>query len=95
MKTTPIKSYLDLNRILQYYFEWLKNKKQDYSSEVIKLLKTDETIVLLGLIWINKDIKDVSQFQANRYFMEAMNTSSLPTLEMFDSFSIKNDFQNL
>ena len=95
MKTTSIKSYLDLNRILQYYFEWLKNKKQDYSSEVIKLLKTDETIVLLGLIWINKDIKDVSQFQANRYFMEAMNTSSLPTLEMFDSFSIKNDFQNL
>jgi len=95
MKTTPIKSYLDLNRILQYYFEWLKNKKQDYSSEVIKLLKTDETIVLLGLIWLNKDIEDISQFQANRYFMEAMNVYSLPTLEMFDGFSIKNDLKNL
>ena len=95
MKSTPIKSYLNLTKILNYYLDWLQDNNQNNSSEEKKLLKSDLVKVVLGLIWINKDLTDVKHFQANRYFMDAIGINSLPTIEMFEIFSAKNELKNL
>jgi len=95
MKSTPIKSYLDLTKISNYYLDWLQDNNQNNSSEEKKLLKSDLVKVVLGLIWIKKDLTDVKHFQANRYFMDAIGINSLPTIEMFEIFSAKNELKNL
>ena len=95
MKSTPIKTYLNLTKILNYYLDWLQDNNQNNSSEEKKLLKSDLVKVVLGLIWIKKDLTDVKHFQANRYFMDAIGINSLPTIEMFEIFSAKNELKNL
>ena len=92
---TPIKSYLNLTKILNYYLDWLKESNQCNSPEEKKLLNSDLVRVLLGLIWINKNAEDIWEFQANRYFMDALGVGGLPTLEMFNSFAVKNELKNL
>ncbi len=60
----PIKSYTNLNKIIKFYFEWLKINNQSYSSELLKSLKKDPTIIILSLTWLNKKLEKL--FQSNQ-----------------------------
>ena len=91
----PIKSYTNLNKIIKFYFEWLKINNQSYSSELLKSLKKDPTIIILSLTWLNKKNEDIIQFQSNRYFLDALNITSLPHPEKIKEFSSKCNLGNL
>jgi len=96
MNSKPIKSYLNLTRILNYYLDWLKEDEQKNNPpNVEKILRSDLVKVLLGLLWIDKTIEDLWEFQANKYFMDSIGIEKLPTLEKFNSFSNENELKNL
>lgn len=91
----PIKSYSNLNKIINFYFHWLKINDKNYSATTIKFLKKDMSIITLSLIWLNKKIKDVAQFQSNRYFLDALNINALPSPDTLNNFSNENHLKNL
>ena len=94
MKKNPIKSYLNLNKILNFYLDWLEDDKQKNNSlEVKKIMKSDLVKVILGLFCVDKDVDDIGQLQANRYFMNALDVKSLPSPEMCNNFAAKNDIK--
>ena len=91
---TSIKSYTNLNKIINFYFVWLKANKQNYSPELIESLKKDPVLITLSLIWINKKAEDIIQFQTNRYFLDALNIKSLPNQQEIKTFISKIEFSN-
>jgi len=95
MKMTPIKSYSSLDKVINFHFYWLKRNDQNYSSKIIKFLKEDMTIITLSLIWLNKKMRDVSQFQSNRYFLDTLNINSLPSPNELNSFLKDNQLKDL
>ena len=91
---TSIKSYTNLNKIINFYFVWLKANKQNYSPELIESLKKDPVLITLSLIWLNKKAEDIIQFQTNRYFLDALNIKSLPNQQEIKTFISKIEFSN-
>ena len=87
----PIKTYTNLNKIIKFYFNWLKKNNQSFSPQTIKLLRKDITVTILSLIWLDKKIEEVNQFQFNRYFLDAINIASLPTPNALIEFSKRNE----
>ena len=86
-----IKSYTNLNKIIKFYFNWLKKNNQSFSPRTIKLLRKDLTVTILSLIWLDKKIEEVNQFQFNRYFLDAVNIGSLPPPNALIEYSKKNE----
>ena len=91
----PIKSYSNLNKVINFYLHELKINDKGYSTSTLKFLKDDMPKVIMSLIWLNKKIQDVTQFQSNRYFLDALNINALPSPNMLNNFSNDNQLKNL
>jgi hypothetical protein len=82
-----IKSYTDLKKIIKYYCLWVEENEQEGPLGQLNLLKNNCLIVSLGLIWLNKDLTEIVDFQANRYFIDSINVNSLPTENELKTFA--------
>ncbi|ALE02769.1 phytanoyl-CoA dioxygenase family protein [Candidatus Pseudothioglobus singularis] len=89
-----IKSYTNLNKIVVFFHDWLNLNQQGFSSQQLELLKKDNALIILSLFWLGKKIEEVNNFQANRYFLNAINVEYLQEQNSLYKFSIGNELDN-
>lgn len=89
-----IKSYSILNKIITFYDEWLVINQHGFSSQQLKVLREDFVKIILSLFWLGKTIEDIYDFQANRYFLNAINAEYLPEQNSLFKFSTGNELDN-
>lgn len=90
-----IKSYSNLNKIIHFYDEWLNEFGKKNQSLDVSPLKGDLVIIILSMIWLNKDLKSIVEFQSNRYFIDSINVNALCSENELVSFSKKNELIKL
>jgi hypothetical protein len=71
-----INSYTNLNKMINFYSDWI-NDFEKKSTLSFDCLKDDLVIVSLSMIWLNKDLSEIDDFQSNRYFIDSIKVNSL------------------
>ena len=88
-----IKSYSQLNEAIIFYKNYFL-KSLNKNLRLKKILLNDLSIVTMGLIWIDSNPNNLSDFQSNRYFLNAIQIKKLPfddQLKKFLKTDVKSD----
>ncbi len=98
-----IKSYSQLNDAINFYKNYLKNEPL-LNSKIKKILLDDMSLITIGIIWLGYNLKKLSEFKSNRYFINAIEVNTLPLDNELSTFlntklqitnpSKKNKFKN-
>ena len=88
-----IKSYSQLNEAIIFYKNYFL-KSLNKNLKLKKILLNDLSIITTGLIWIDSKPNNLSDFQSNRYFLNAIQIKKLPfddQLKKFLKTDVKSD----
>ena len=88
-----INSYSQLNEAIIFYKNYFL-KSLNINSKLKKILLNDLSIITTGLVWLDSSPNNLSAFQSNRYFLNAIQIKKLPfddQLKKFLKTDVKSD----